>query len=183
MRKVILASTSPARKALMATLGIPYSVEAPGVDEDVPPGIGVEVATAMLAERKARAVADRNPGAIVIGSDQLVELEGRAIGKSPDAAAAREQLQRMSGVTHRIITAVCVISDSTRTEIDVASLTMRPLTDEEMDAYIATGEWQGCAGGYRIEGKGRGLFTHIDGDSTSIQGLPLPLLRRMLRGP
>jgi septum formation protein len=76
-----------------------------------------------------------------------------------------------------------VISDSTKTEIDVASLTMRPLTHEEMDAYIATGEWQGCAGGYRIEGKGRALFARIDGDLTSIQGLPLALLRRMLRRP
>ena len=176
MKRIILASTSPARKALMDTLGIAYEVEAPGVDEDVDAKTATE-ATQILARRKAEAVLARHPDAIVIGSDQLVWFEGEALGKPPDAERAYRQLAAMSGKVHEIVTAVCVPPS---VEVDVARLTMRPLSEPELRAYVATGEWQGCAGAYRIEGQGRRLFARIDGDLTSIQGLPLNIVRALL---
>ena len=93
MSSLVLASTSPARRALLDALGVPYEAVAPGVDEEVPPGTAVEQATAMLARRKAEAVARARPDALVLGADQLVELDGAALGKPEDEAAALRQLR------------------------------------------------------------------------------------------
>ncbi|MBS1153578.1 MAG: maf [Myxococcaceae bacterium] len=180
--ELVLASTSPARHALLTGLGLPFRCEAPGVDETVPPGMTPAQAVGILAERKARAVWTRFPHALVIGSDQLVGLEGRALGKAPDAKAARAQLQSMAGRTHEICTAVCVVGPGfLSSEVEVARLTLWPLTETELDGYVATGEWQGCAGSYRVEGRGQALFKEIQGDRTGIQGLPMTLLVRLLR--
>lgn len=182
MSELILASTSPARRALMTALGLPFRAEAPGVDEQVPAGVGVEQTVALLAERKARAVLERFPNALIIGSDQLVSLDGRALGKPADATAARRQLAALSGRAHDILTAVCVVSRAFfSVEVDVAKLTMWPLGEDELDGYVATGEWQGCAGGYRVESRGQALFERIEGDRTSIQGLPMSRVTRLLR--
>ncbi|MGV3625129.1 MAG: Maf family protein [Archangium sp.] len=181
--ELILASTSPARRALLTGLGVPFRAEAPGVDENVPSSVSVENTVLQLAERKARAVLAKFPGGLIIGSDQLVSLDGRALGKPADARAARAQLASLRGRTHEILTAVCVVSrDFFALEVDVAKLSVWMLTDEELDAYVATNEWQGCAGGYRVEARGQALFERIDGDRTSIQGLPMLRLTRMLRG-
>jgi septum formation protein len=180
--ELLLASTSSARKALMDGLGLPYRAVAPEVDEVVPEGTPPAHAVALLAERKARAVLARHPGALVIGADQLVSLDGRALGKPPDAQAARAQLSAMRGRTHEILTAVCVAGPAFLvTEVDAARLTVLPLTDDEVTGYVATGEWQGCAGGYRVEGRGQALFARIDGDRAAIQGLPMQRLLRILR--
>lgn len=180
--ELLLASTSSARKALMDGLGLPYRAVAPEVDEVVPEGTPPAHAVALLAERKARAVLAKHPGALVIGSDQLVSLDGRALGKPPDAAAARAQLMAMRGRTHEILTAVCVAGPAfLESEVDAARLTVLPLTDDEVAGYVATGEWQGCAGGYRVEGRGQALFARIDGDRAAIQGLPMQRLLRILR--
>lgn len=179
---LLLASTSPARRALLDGLGLPYRCEAPGVDEVVPPGTPVELAVATLAERKARAVWKRFPTALVLGADQLVSLDGAALGKPPDAAAARRQLDALAGRRHSLFTAVCVVGPGFFvTEVDAAHVTLFGLSDAEKDAYVATGEWQGCAGGYRVEGRGQALFSRIDGDRTSIQGLPMLRVTRLLR--
>lgn len=179
---LVLASTSGARKALMAGLGLPFRAEAPGVDEDVPPGTSPQHAVALLAERKARAVLARFPRALIIGSDQLVSLDGQALGKPPDAAAARAQLASLRGRTHEIFTGVCVLGEGfVQTEVDAASLTVLPLTDAEVEGYVATGEWEGCAGGYRVEARGQALFERIDGDRAAIQGLPMQRVTRLLR--
>jgi septum formation protein len=180
--ELVLASTSSARRALMEGLGLPFRAVAPGVDEDVPPGTPPQHAVAMLAERKARAVLAKHPRALVIGSDQLVSLGGRALGKPPDASAARAQLGALRGRTHEIFTGVCVVGTGfVQTEVDAAKLTVLPLTDAELEAYVATGEWQGCAGGYRVEARGQGLFQRIDGDRAAIQGLPMQRVTRLLR--
>jgi septum formation protein len=180
--ELLLASTSPARKALLDGLGLPYRAEAPGVDEAVPPGASPAQAVALLAERKARAVFTRNPGALVIGADQLVALDGATLGKPPDAAAARRQLLALRGRPHDILTGLCVLGPSFRAaEVDVARLTVVPLTEAEADAYVALGEWEGCAGGYRVEGRGQALFSRLDGDRTAIQGLPMARLVGILR--
>ncbi len=182
MAPLLLASTSPFRLALMQALGVPFRAEAPGVDEDVDEGTSVFDAVGLLAERKARAVLQRFPDALVIGSDQLVSVDGEALGKPADAVAARAQLARLSGRTHEILTGVCVLSrDFRAVEVDVAKLTVWPLSDEELNAYVATGEWQGCAGGYRIEARGQALFSAIDGDRAAIAGLPMLRVTRLLR--
>src|SRR5687768_1967685 len=102
--ELILASTSPARIALMNGLGLPYRAVSPEVGEEVPAGTPPKVAVAMLAERKARAVAERFPDAVVLGADQLAIHEGRGLGKPADRTAAREQLAALRGRTHEIAT-------------------------------------------------------------------------------
>jgi septum formation protein len=180
--ELILASTSPARRALMNGLGVPYRTVAPEVDESVAQGVSPQHAVAMLAERKARAVAQRFPTALIIGADQLVALGGKALGKAPDAAAAKAQLSSLLGRVHDICTGVCVVGPGYFvTELDVARMTVHALAERELDAYVATGEWQGCAGSYRIEGRGQAIFSRIDGDRTSIQGLPMQWVVRLLR--
>lgn len=180
--ELVLASTSPARRQLLSPLGLTFRAEAPGVDESVAEGTAVATAVAILAERKARAAWRRAPKALVIGSDQLVQLDGKPLGKPADALAARTQLKSLSGRPHEIHTAVCVVGPGFLcTEVEVARLTLWPLSDAELDGYVATGEWQGCAGAYRVEGKGQALFQEIHGDLTGIQGLPMTLLVRLLR--
>lgn len=180
--ELLLASTSGARKVLMAGLGLPFRAVAPEVDEVVPEGTPVAHAVALLAERKARAVLAANRHALVIGSDQLVSLDGHALGKPADAAAAKRQLEALRGRTHDIYTSLCVVGPGfLLNEVDVARLTVAKLSDEEVAGYVATGEWQGCAGGYRVEGRGQAIFERIDGDRAAIQGLPMQRLVRALR--
>jgi septum formation protein len=179
---LILASTSPARRALLDALGVPYSAEAPGVNEDVPPDTPVEDAVRMLALRKARAVAGRHPRAVVLGADQLAEVNGQALGKPGSREAARTQLAALLGRTHRLLTAVALVGGGDeQLELDVVTLRFHPLSAEELERYLDTGEWRGCAGGYRIEGRGQALVSALEGDRTSVQGLPMLPVLRMLR--
>ena len=180
--ELLLASTSSARRALMTGLGVPFRAVAPEVEEVVAPGTPPSRAVALLAERKARAVYARSPRSLIIGSDQLVSLDGLALGKPRDAAAARDQLASLRGKTHDIFTGVTVVGPGFEvTEVDSARLTVLPLTDAELDGYVATGEWEGCAGGYRVEGRGQCLFQRIEGDRAAIQGLPMQRVTRLLR--
>jgi septum formation protein len=181
-KELVLGSTSSARNALMTGLGLPFRAVSPEVDEDVAEGTPPQHAVALLAERKARAVFTRHPGCLVIGADQLVSLNGQALGKPPDVAAARRQLRAMRGRTHDIVTGLCVIGPAFLVnEVDVARLTVLPLTDAEVEGYLATNEWEGCAGGYRVEGRGQAIFARIDGDRTAIQGLPMQRVVRILK--
>jgi septum formation protein len=183
MRTLILASTSSARRALMDGLGLPYVAEAPGVDEDVSPTLSAREAVQELAARKARAVQARHPEAWVLGADQLVEVEGAILAKPPDVAAARQQLGQLLGRTHDICTGVCLVGPGGHLaqSLEVSRLTFYPATPEELERYLGLGEWQGCAGSYRIEGAGQALLSHLDGDRTNVQGLPMLTVVRMLR--
>lgn len=179
---LILASTSPARKRLLTTLGVPFQVVAPEVDEHTPPNTPVRQMVALLAERKARAAYRKFPNWLVVGSDQLVAFEGRVLGKPADPAAAMEQLSMLAGKTHEVVTGLCVVGPGfLENEVDVAKMTMSPLERGQLARYVETGEWKGCAGGYRVEGRGQALFLAIDGDRTGIEGLPMNLLVRLLR--
>ncbi len=182
MSTLILASTSAARRALMDSLGLPYRAVAPGVSEQLPGDVDASTAVLRLAHLKAAAVFQREPGSLVIGADQLVELEGAVHGKAADRTEAKSQLQRLSGRTHRIHTGVCLLGPGIdeRAE-EITHLTMYPLEATEIERYLDCGEWLGCAGSYRIEGQGQALFSRIEGDRSNVQGLPMVLLVRLLR--
>ena len=166
----------------MESLRIPFRFEAPGVEEGVPPGTPVRRAVELLAERKARAVLERNPRAWVIGADQLASLEGQALGKPANRDAARDQLRRLAGRTHEIVTGLCLLGAGLReVQVDIARLTVFPLLEEEIERYLDLGEWEGCAGAYRVEGAGQALFSDIQGDRTAVMGLPMIRLVRALR--
>lgn len=166
----------------MDALGLPYQAVAPGVGEEVPPGTPPEAAVTMLAERKARAVLERFPDALVIGADQLAVGGERTLGKPEDRTAAREQLRLLRGAEHRILTGVCVIGEGFfERHLDVARIRFHPIDDAELERYLDLEEWRGCAGGYRVEGAGQALFAALEGDRTGVQGLPMIALVRMLR--
>ena len=183
MPELILASTSPARRALMDGLHLPYRCEAPGVNELVTPGLALREAVQELAQRKARAVHAKHPEAWVMGADQLAGVGGLTLGKPSNREAARKQLKLLLGRPHQIVTGVCLVGpDREVLDVEVAELTLYPLPDAELERYLDTGEWEGCAGGYRIEGRGQALMARIDGDRTNVQGLPMVPVVRMLRG-
>jgi len=183
MKPLILASTSSARRALMEGLGIPYRAESPGVDEDVSPTLTAREAVQVLAARKARAVHARHPEAWVLGADQLVEVEGEVLAKPADRDAARRQLGKLLGHTHDICTGVCLVGPGGHISeaLEVSRLTFYPVALEELEKYLDLGEWQGCAGSYRIEGAGQALLERLEGDRTNVQGLPMLTVVRMLR--
>jgi len=179
---LLLASTSPARQALLAALGVPFAAIAPGVDESLPPGASLEEAVRTLAQRKARAVAARFPSALVLAADQLGEVEGRLLRKPANREEARAQLQALSGRTHRLLTAVCLVgAGEEECVVEEAQLTLFALSAAEVEAYLDSGEWEGCAGSYRVEGRGQALMARISGDRTCVQGLPMQAVVRLLR--
>lgn len=180
--RLILASTSPARRALMDTLGVPYEAVKPEVEEELPEGTSVTAGVQILAERKAKAVFERHPDALVIGADQLVSFEDRMLGKPADRAAAKAQLSMLSGNSHDIFTGVFAISAQFSSRvIEKTTMTLYELSDDELERYLDTNEWRGCAGGYRVEGKGQALFSNIEGDRTNVQGLPMLRVVKLLR--
>jgi septum formation protein len=182
MRRLVLASTSPARRALLDQVGLACEVVAPGIAEPLERFADPVAQARAFAEAKARAVFERRPDAIVVGADQVLAFEGEAWGKPADEAQALEQLARLCGRTHALVTAVSVLSPGDSwCGVAESRLTVRALSADERRAYVATGEWEGCAGGYRLEGRGLALFERIEGDHTNVLGLPMPLLLTRLR--
>ena len=181
MARLILASTSAARRTLLARVGLEFEAVSPGIDEPHGPSLAPADVARALALAKARAVFGRHPDAIVIGADQVVAFEGRCFSKAADLSEARENLRRMSGKEHVLLSAVAVVDASGETAfVEEARLTLRTLSLDERERYLATGEWEGCAGGYRIEGRGLALLERIDGEHTTILGLPMPRLLTVL---
>lgn len=180
---IVLASTSPTRRAMLARAGLSFESVAPGVDETLARhGSPVEQCRA-LARLKAEAVFARRPDAIVIGSDQVLAFAGEVWGKPRNAAVARHQLRRLSGRTHSLLTGLAILAPERPPVVEhvVTRLQMFSLDEDEIENYVRTGEWEGCAGGYRVEGRGIALFAAIEGDWTNVLGLPMHLLMRRLR--
>lgn len=178
MPDLVLASTSRYRKELLSRLGIAFSCEAPGVDEDAVKAdraLSPRRVAEVLAERKALAVAARRPGAVVIGSDQLAHLDGDVLGKPGTVEGACGQLGRLAGRTHELVTAVCVVHPGGVERVtDIASLRMRPLDAPAIARYVAADRPLDCAGAYKLECLGIALFEEVAcGDHTAITGLPL----------
>jgi septum formation protein len=184
-RPLILGSTSRYRRELLARLGLTFEVAAPDVDETPLPG-EPPVATALrLSEAKARAVAARYENALVIGSDQVADCDGRAVSKPGDRANAQRELRALSGRTIVFHTGVALVDAASgrcqREMVDVASV-FRTLNDAEIDAYLDREAPYDCAGGVRSEALGIALFERITSDDpTALVGLPLIALCRMLR--
>lgn len=188
--RLILASTSPFRQAMLRQAGLTFEAIKPAFDEWLPQGSLPDAVALMLAEGKAEAVADHHPDAVVMGADQVGECEGVLLGKPLDEAAAYAQLKQLLGRTHRLITGVVLIGPTpeeggaraTLRIVDETRITFRQLSDEALKTYVATREWEGCAGGYRLEGQGVLLVEKIEGDYFNIIGLPLiPVLEGLRR--
>ena len=181
--RLVLASTSVQRRALLFQAGLVFEAVDPAVPEPLERFADPLMQARAFARSKALAVASRHPDAIVIGADQVLSFEGEAWGKPADAQVALEQLQRLTGKTHVLLTAVAICGpDGSLFESHAESrLTVRDLTPQEQQAYVATGEWRGCAGGYRLEGRGLALFERLEGDHTNVLGLPMPLVLGRLR--
>jgi septum formation protein len=183
--RLVLASTSRYRKDLLARLGLPFDVMAPGVDEAPLPAERPGATAARLAEAKARTVAQAIGTGLVIGSDQVADLGGRAIGKPADRRDAVRLLEALSGRTVVFHTAVALVNAATgriqRDRVDVAS-TFRPLPRHEIEAYVDREQPLDCAGAVKSEALGIVLFDRIASDDpTALIGLPLIALSRMLR--
>ena len=184
-RPLILASTSTYRRALLQRLRRPFTAIAPKVDENGLPDEGPRERAVRLALAKAQAVADREPGAMVIGSDQVCALGGQVLGKPGDAVRNQQQLQQLSGQTATFFTAaslICVELGVWLHHLDTTMCVFRTLTELEIAAYVAAEKPFDCAGGFKAEGLGISLFERIDSeDPTGLIGLPLIWLAGALR--
>jgi 7-methyl-GTP pyrophosphatase len=185
-RPLVLASTSRYRRAQLEALGVAHLAVDSGFFEDHALGLAPDEMVVRFARGKAEAVAGRHPGALIIGSDQAPELDGRALTKPGTKGAAVEQLLALAGRTHRLLTAVALhdaASGRTEHRVTVHEMTMRPLTRALAEAYVARDEPLDCAGAYRIEGLGLLLFEGARGaDHSAIMGLPLLALAELLAG-
>jgi septum formation protein len=187
MRRLVLASTSPYRRALLDRVDVPYEVHSPGVDEgayrDLPPR---EMALALsIAKAEALPIED----ALIVGSDQVVDVDGQILGKPGTPERAVAQLMMLNGRTHRLITGVAVHdtrTGKTVSDVDIHTLEMRRLERSALERYVAHDAPLDCAGAYKLEQRGIALFARIDADpetadDTAIIGLPMMKLLRLLR--
>jgi septum formation protein len=180
---LLLASASPRRRELMATLGVPFEVLATEIDETLPSGEAPELSVARLAIEKAETGLERRPEALVLGADTLVVLDGFAFGKPRDAAQARSMLRELSGRTHRVWTGVAVARAGAPTLVRavVAEVSFRALSSQEIDAYVATGEPLDKAGAYAIQGRASAFVTELHGELSTVVGLPMSATIELLR--
>jgi nucleoside triphosphate pyrophosphatase len=178
---IVLASGSPRRRQLLEMLGLEFRVVPPDVDETLGPSEQPEGYVTRLASEKARTVAAREGGAVVLAADTTVVLRGRIFGKPASPVEAEGMLRQLEGRKHQVMTAVAVALDG-RVEhaLDVTDVTFRPLTDAQIAAYVATGEPLDKAGAYAIQGKGAALVEGIRGDFFGVMGLPLRLALDLL---
>jgi septum formation protein len=178
---LLLASSSPQRKAILEQLHIPFDVVAPDYEEEWP-----EVADAVEVVRdharaKARSVADQAEDRPVLGVDTAVVLQGLIFGKPKDAAEAESMLEELSGKTHVVVSGLCLLTRGWEdVEHEATRVAFRELAPRELGTYVGTGEWEGRAGAYAIQGRGASLVRGIEGDYFNVVGLPAALLVRLL---
>ncbi|MDY6979577.1 MAG: nucleoside triphosphate pyrophosphatase [Pseudomonadota bacterium] len=182
--KLVLASTSPFRKAILEKFGIPFDTASPEVDETARAGESAEQLVERLAEAKARAVANQFPDALIIGSDQVAVIDGHILGKPGEHAKAVEQLRAASGKTVTFLTGLCLYnsrSDHARCEVVPFMVHFRQLNDDQIENYLQKERPYNCAGSFKSEGLGIALFERLEGDDpNTLIGLPLIRLIRML---
>jgi septum formation protein len=184
-RPLVLGSTSRYRRELLSRLRIPFTVASPDVDETPQTGESPRNLALRLALAKAHAVAMLHPEAVVIGSDQVADLDGLPLGKPGEHARAVEQLQRMRGqvvIFQTAVSVVCQASGFEDTQLAAVKVKFRDLSDAEIEAYLRTEEPYDCAGSAKSEGLGIALLESIDNDDpTALVGLPLIRTCHMIR--
>ena len=181
--RVILASSSPRRRELLSLIGIAHDVVPANIDESYRAGETPAGHAERLAREKAATGAQRAPDAVTIGADTIVVVDGDVLGKPRDAAHAAQMLRRLSGRSHRVITAVAAVwGGKTSSAVEEVGVTFRPLTEREISDYIATGEPMDKAGAYGIQGYGATIVERVDGDYFAVMGLALNRLVRLLEG-
>jgi septum formation protein len=178
---LLLASTSPQRKAILEQLQIPFDVVAPNYDEATPEGADPVQFVREHARGKAQSVADIAEDRPVVGVDTAVALNGRIFGKPEQAGEAEQMLEELSGKTHVVVSGLCLLTPGWEdVEHEATQVAFRELAPRELGLYVATGEWEGRAGGYAIQGRGAALVRRIEGDYLNVVGLPAALLVRRL---
>jgi len=171
---LVLASTSPRRYQILALLGLPFLMVPPACRELLSGARPPAQEALHQARQKAASLVSRFPDAVILGSDTLINLDGRLIGKPSSLDDARAILQRLRGRTHDVVTAVSILHQSKNVDaVETARVTIRDFTDTELDAYLATGDPLDKAGAYAIQGAGRDLVASLDGDYLAVVGLPL----------
>lgn len=185
VKQLILASQSPFRRSLLAAAGLRFEAETAPVDERDVAGLPPRALALGRARLKGAAVARLRPDALVIGADQVLGLEGVAYDKAESEAEAAVKLRELAGKTHTLHSAVTLILGGSGREVahfvvDVP-MPMRGLSDDEISAYVATGEWRGVVGCYQFENRGVHLFEAASFDHSAIVGLPLQPLLKALR--
>jgi septum formation protein len=181
--RLVLASTSPRRHELLALLGVHFDICDPGIEEQIVQGADPGNQALTFAEQKARACAERLPASLIIGSDTLIAVDGRVLGKPADLDAARAMLHALRGRAHDVYTALALLherSGSLETAVEQVRVWMRAFSDDELALYLQSGESLGKAGAYSIQGRGGDLVSRIDGDFPAVVGLPLRLLSSLL---
>ena len=180
---IILASQSPRRQELMKLTGLPFTVRVADVDETMDKSLPVQQEVTRVSRLKAQTIAaDAAADDIVIAADTIVVIDGRELGKPRSEQEALDMLRLLSGRTHEVVTVLSVCKGPRiESEAVVTKVTFRTLCDEELRAYIKTGEPMDKAGSYGIQGYGAMFVSHLEGDYFSVMGLPLCPLCRMLR--
>jgi septum formation protein len=180
---LLLASTSPQRRAILEQLGLPFHVVAPRYEEHDPPDADPVALVREHAQGKARSVADEAGDRPLLGVDTTVVCAGRVYGKAAGPEEAAEMLAALGGSTHEVVSGLCLLTPAwEELRHEVTAVTFRPLAARDIAAYVASGEWQGRAGAYAIQGLGAALVERIEGDYLNVVGLPAALLIRLLAG-
>jgi septum formation protein len=178
---LLLASTSPQRRAILGQLALPFEVVAPRYEEHDPPDADPVALVREHARGKARSVAAEAGDRLVLGVDTTVVCGGRVYAKPVDAADAERMLEALGGRTHEVVSGLCLLTPGWEVvETETTRVTFRPLTPRDLGSYVATGEWEGRAGGYAIQGRGAALVERVEGDYLNVVGLPAALLVRLL---
>ena len=179
---LVLASTSPQRRAILTALGVPFRVVAPDYDEVPIPGTPEEV----VQERalgKARSVAAQTADRPVLGVDTEVVVEGgEVLGQPADATEARAMLAHLAGREHRVLSGIALIGEHEQIAVAETRVRLVALDEDDLDAYVERGAWRGRAGGYAIQETGAALVQSITGDYANVVGLPVALLGELLAG-
>ena len=173
---VILASTSPRRRELLALLGIAFEIIAPAAEETPSPGLSPREQAKQFALDKALSIARRHPDDLVLGSDTVIEIDGTLVGKPRDLHDAETMLRQLRGHSHQVHTGIALIHEAafvTHVRVETALVRMTPFTDQELRRYLETEESLGKAGAYSIQGEAARFIESIEGDYPTIVGLPL----------
>ncbi len=173
---IVLASSSPRRRELLDLLGLTFHIIPPTCDELLSPNLSPSTQTLQLALDKALSVADQHPQDLIIGSDTVIEIEGKLLGKPENMQDAETMLQNLRGKNHHVHTGVAIIHQANEVSInfvETAQVWMTSFDEHTLKFYLATEESLGKAGAYSIQGEGAKLIKKIEGDYPTIVGLPL----------